>query len=46
MDRVRRVYHAPLAFQCLYGCSDKGGEDENGKEGSEIHGGWDRVEIT
>ena len=22
---VRRVYHVPLALQCIYGCNDKGG---------------------
>ena len=25
----------PLAFQCIYGCSDEGGEDEDGTEGAE-----------
>ena len=40
------VYHVPLAIQCIYGWSDEGGEDGNGKEGSEIPGGWERVEIA
>ena len=40
------MYHVPLAVQCIYGCSDEGGEDGDGKEGSEIRGGWERVEIT
>ena len=25
------MYHVPLAFQCIYGCNDKG-EDGDGKE--------------
>ena len=29
------MHHVPLAFQCIYGCSDEG-EDGDGKEGSEI----------
>ena len=33
------MYHVPLAFQCIYGCS----EDGDGKEVSEIPGGGDRV---
>ena len=32
--------------QCIYGCRDEGGEDGNGKEGSDIPGGWERVEIA
>ena len=40
------VYHVPLAVQCIYSCSGEGGEDGNGKEGREIHGGGERVEIT
>ena len=36
------MYHIPLAVQCLYGCSDEGGEDEDGKERSEILGGGER----
>ena len=34
-----RVYHVLLAVQCIYGWSDEGGEDGNGKEGYEIPGG-------
>ena len=34
------MYLVPLAVQCIYGWSDQGGEDRNGKEGSELPGGW------
>ena len=27
------VYHVALAFQFIYGCSNKGGENRDGKEG-------------
>ena len=30
------MYHVPLAFQSIYGHSDEGSEDGDGKEGSEI----------
>ena len=30
----------------IYGCSDEGGENWNGKEESEIHGGEEREEIN
>ena len=33
---VRRVCHVPLAVQCIYEWSDEGGEDGDGKEGSEL----------
>ena len=36
------MYYVPLAVQCIYGWSDEGGEDEDGKEGSEIPEGWER----
>ena len=26
------MYHVPLAFQCIYGCCDEGGENGNGEE--------------
>ena len=39
------MYHIPLAVQCIYGCSDEG-EDGDGKEGSEIPVGGERVEIA
>ena len=29
---ARRVYHVPLDFQCIYGCSDEGGEYRDGEE--------------
>ena len=40
------MYHVPLAFQCIYERSDEIGENEDGKEGSEIPGGRERVKIT
>ena len=40
------VYHVSLAVQSIYGWSDIGGEDGDGKEGSELHGGLKRVEIA
>ena len=33
------MYHVPLAFQYIYGWSDEGGEDQGGKEGSDISEG-------
>ena len=35
-----------LSVQCLYGRSDEGGEDGDEEEGSELSGGWERVEIA
>ena len=29
------VNHVPLALQCIYGCSDEGGENRDGKKGRE-----------
>ena len=40
------MYHVSLAFQCIYGLSDEGDEDMDGKEGSELPGGWKRVGIA
>ena len=40
------MYYVPLAIQIMYGYSDELGEDGDGKEGSEIPGGWERVEIA
>ena len=40
------MYHVPLTFQCIYGCADEGSKDGDGKEGSEIPGGVEIVEIT
>ena len=40
------MHHIPLAFQFIYGCNDLRGEDGDGKEGSEIHGGRKTMEIT
>ena len=37
------LHTVPLAFQCIYGCSDERGETGDGKEGSEIHGRGERV---
>ena len=31
--------YVSLTFQYIYGCSDKGSEDGDGKEGCEIPGG-------
>ena len=46
-DGVKQgVYHIPLAAQSIYGRIDEGGEDRDGKEGSELTGGWERVEIA
>ena len=39
------MYHVPLAAQCIYGWSDEVGQDRDGKEGSELDRGWERVEI-
>ena len=39
------MYHVPLAFQCIYVCNDEGVEDGDGKEGSKIPGGEERMEI-
>ena len=36
----------PLAFKCIYRRSDEGGENGDGKEGSEISGGGEIVEIA
>ena len=30
------VYYVPLAFQCIHGCSDEGGENGDGEEGSGV----------
>ena len=30
------MYHAALAVQCIYGCSDEGSQDGDGKEASEL----------
>ena len=38
------MYHISLAAQCIYGWSDEGAKDGDGKEVSEIPGGWERVE--
>ena len=40
------MYHVPLAVQCIYGWSNEGSEDGDGKEGSELPEGWERVEIA
>ena len=26
------MYHVPLAVECIYGCSNEGGKNEDGKE--------------
>ena len=30
------VYHVLLAVKCIYGCSNEGGKNEDGKEGREL----------
>ena len=40
------MYHVPLAFQCIYGCSDARSENKDGEEGSEISEGGKIVEIA
>ena len=40
------MYHVPLAVECIYGLSDEGGEDVDEKDGNELPGGWERVEIV
>ena len=40
------MYYVPLAVQCIYGWSDEGGEDGDGKEWSELPGGRERVKIA
>ena len=35
-------HHVSLAFQCIYGCSDEGGENGDGKDVIEFHGGGER----
>ena len=37
------MYHVPLAFQCIYGCSDERGENGDGEEENEVFGGGERV---
>ena len=38
--------HVPLAAQCIYGWSEEEGKDGDGKNGSEIPGGWEGLEIV
>ena len=40
------MFHVPLAVHCIYEWSDERGKDGDGKEGSEIHGGGKRMDIT
>ena len=40
------MHHIPLTVQCIYGWSDEGREDGDGKEGSELSVGWEKVEIA
>ena len=40
------MYHVPLALQCIYGCSDEGGENGDVEEGSEISGGGKRDSLS
>ena len=29
------MFHVPLVYHCIYGCSDEGGKNGDGKEGRE-----------
>ena len=40
------MHHVSLTVHCIYECIDEKGENGDGKEGSEIHGGGERMEIT
>ena len=40
------MYHISLAVHCIYRWSDEEGEDGDRKEGSEVPGEWERVEIA
>ena len=40
------VYHLSLAVQCIYGWNDERGEYGDGKEDSELFGGWEIREIA
>ena len=40
------MYHVPLAVHCIYGWIEEGGKDGDGKQMSELPGGWERVKIT
>ena len=40
------MYRVPVAFQCIYGCSDARDENGDGKERSGVSGGGERVEIA
>ena len=41
------MYHVPLNFLCVYGCSDEIGENGDGVDGKDlIYGGEERVETT
>ena len=42
----RRVLCIMYYVQCIHGCSNERGEDKDRKEGSELPGGWERVEIA
>ena len=39
------MYHVLLAFQCVYRCNDKRGENEDGEEGSKVSGGGYRLRL-
>ena len=40
------MYHVSLVVQFIYGWSDEGGKDRDGKEGSELSGGWERMKVA
>ena len=45
-ERETRLSYVPLDLQCIYGCSDDGGENRDGEDGNEISGRGKRVDIT
>ena len=40
------MHHVPLAVKCIYGWIDEGCEDEDRKDTSELHGGWEIMEVA
>ena len=41
------VYQVPFSFQCIYGCSDGGGENAGDEKGGDISGGGgERADIA
>ena len=40
------MYHISVAFQCIYGGSDEGVENGDGKEGDDISGEGKRIDTA